>query len=272
MNKKVLTGAAAIGLSCCMLVGLTACGGTFNKAKSIRGEQVTEDEWRTAFTDPRLGGGTIGTLSAAPQEEETAGPDFRMEVAMEMSVNAEGEGQSMAVDMQIEIEFAAVDNLMYMSVSAAGEMSAPEGDESVTEALEVYLAMEDDGIYLYMDEDGDGVWTRTLTTASGVPDMDDYFDTGIVMDFATYADSYSQFTWNEANKGYSRNLSEDLSGIFSMPMEMTLTVKIVDGALAAMVIEGSLGMEESGVSMDMSVEAGALYTLGGQSITLPEVA
>ena len=90
---------------------------------------------------------------------------------------------------------------------------------------------------------------------------------------SVYASQFDDFTYSAEDKGHVYNNASDMGGVGSVVGDVggKLIIKIRDGKLAAVLQEASLDASISGMTMTGSAGMGMVYTVGGQSITLPTV-
>ena len=90
---------------------------------------------------------------------------------------------------------------------------------------------------------------------------------------SVYASQFDDFTYSAEDKGHVYNNASDMGGVGSVVGDVSgkLIIKIRDGKLAAVLQEASLDASVSGMTMTGSAGMGMVYTVGGQSITLPTV-
>ena len=91
-------------------------------------------------------------------------------------------------------------------------------------------------------------------------------------EISVYASRFGDFTYSAEDKGHVYNNESDM-GVGSVVGDVggKLIIKIKDGKLAAVLQEASLDANVSGMTMAGSAGMGLVYTVGGQSVTLPAV-
>ena len=297
--KKLLMSTAGVVLTIAICMGLAGCSGNgaLAEARSIRGEEVSEEEWNAAFKG--LGGEESFTvpLSAAAEEGQTpqVSPanfaveyetETRMDVTVEeQTVNGEVlvEAAEASVTMKIWATVTVADHKMHMEVGYDGRV---DGSENVLEQLggetisgsggvEVYTAVQDGVTQVYARVDG-GEWQTATGGASALEGVSEAVLAQIdvlideLSDIGDYYGQYKDFTYNGDKKGYvyqDGNLGSAIGGMVGGD----LIVKLRGGRLAAVLQEGEIDMDLLGVGITGSAAMGTVYTMGGQSATLPKV-
>ena len=297
--KKLLMSTAGVVLTIAICMGLAGCSGNgaLAEARSIRGEEVSEEEWNAAFKG--LGGEESFTvpLSAAPEEGQTpqVSPanfaveyetETRMDVTVEeQTVNGEVlvEAAEASVTMKIWATVTVADHKMHMEVGYDGRV---DGSENVLEQLggetisgsggvEVYTAVQDGVTQVYARVDG-GEWQTATGGASALEGVSEAVLAQIdvlideLSDIGDYYGQYKDFTYNGDKKGYVYQDGSLGSAIGGM-VGGDLIVKLRGGRLAAVLQEGEINMDLLGVGITGSAAMGMVYTMGGQSVTLPKV-
>lgn len=297
--KKLLMSTAGVVLTIAICMGLAGCSGNgaLAEARSIRGEEVSEEEWNAAFKG--LGGeeGFTVPLSAAPEEGQTpqVSPanfaveyetETRMDVTVEeQTVNGEVlvEAAEASVTMKIWATVTVADHKMHMEVGYDGRV---DGSENVLEQLggetisgsggvEVYTAVQDGVTQVYARVDG-GEWQTATGGASALEGVSEAVLAQIdvlideLSDIGDYYGQYKDFTYNGDKKGYVYQDGSLGSAIGGM-VGGDLIVKLRGGRLAAVLQEGEINMDLLGVGITGSAAMGMVYTMGGQSVTLPKV-
>ena len=297
--KKLLMSTAGVVLTIAICMGLAGCSGNgaLAEARSIRGEEVSEEEWNAAFKG--LGGEESFTvpLSAAPEEGQTpqVSPanfaveyetETRMDVTVEeQTVNGEVlvEAAEASVTMKIWATVTVADHKMHMEVGYDGRV---DGSENVLEQLggetisgsggvEVYTAVQDGVTQVYARVDG-GEWQTATGGASALEGVSEAVLAQIdvlideLSDIGDYYGQYKDFTYNGDKKGYVYQDGNLVSAVGGM-VGGDLIVKLRGGRLAAVLQEGEIDMDLLGVGITGSAAMGMVYTMGGQSVTLPKV-
>ena len=223
--KKLLMSTAGVVLTIAICMGLAGCSGNgaLAEARSIRGEEVSEEEWNAAFKG--LGGeeGFTVPLSAAPEEGQTpqVSPanfaveyetETRMDVTVEeQTVNGEVlvEAAEASVTMKIWATVTVADHKMHMEVGYDGRV---DGSENVLEQLggetisgsggvEVYTAVQDGVTQVYARVDG-GEWQTATGGASALESVSEAVLAQIdvlideLSDIGDYYGQYKDFTYN----------------------------------------------------------------------------
>lgn len=297
--KKLLMSTAGVVLTIAICMGLAGCSGNgaLAEARSIRGEEVSEEEWNAAFKG--LGGEESFTvpLSAAPEEGQTPqvspanfAVEYETETRMDVTVEEQTdngevlvEAAEASVTMKIWATVTVADHKMHMEVGYDGRV---DGSENVLEQLggetisgsggvEVYTAVQDGVTQVYARVDG-GEWQTATGGASALEGVSEAVLAQIdvlideLSDIGDYYGQYKDFTYNGDKKGYvyqDGNLGSAVGGMVGGD----LIVKLRGGRLAAVLQEGEIDMDLLGVAITGSAAMGMVYTMGGQSVTLPKV-
>lgn len=297
--KKLLMSTAGVVLTIAICMGLAGCSGNgaLAEARSIRGEEVSEEEWNAAFKG--LGGEESFTVPLSVAAEEGQMPqvspanfaveyetETRMDVTVEeQTVNGEVlvEAAEASVTMKIWATVTVADHKMHMEVGYDGRV---DGSENVLEQLggetisgsggvEVYTAVQDGVTQVYARVDG-GEWQTATGGASALEGVSEAVLAQIdvlideLSDIGDYYGQYKDFTYNGDKKGYVYQDGSLGSAIGGM-VGGDLIVKLRGGRLAAVLQEGEIDMDLLGVGITGSAAMGMVYTMGGQSVTLPKV-
>ena len=297
--KKLLMSTAGVVLTIAICMGLAGCSGNgaLAEARSIRGEEVSEEEWNAAFKG--LGGEESFTvpLSVAAEEGQTPqvspanfAVEYETETRMDVTVEEQTdngevlvEAAEASVTMKIWATVTVADHKMHMEVGYDGRV---DGSENVLEQLggetisgsggvEVYTAVQDGVTQVYARVDG-GEWQTATGGASALEGVSEAVLAQIdvlideLSDIGDYYGQYKDFTYNGDKKGYvyqDGNLGSAVGGMVGGD----LIVKLRGGRLAAVLQEGEIDMDLLGVGITGSAAMGMVYTMGGQSVTLPKV-
>ena len=297
--KKLLMSTAGVVLTIAICMGLAGCSGNgaLAEARSIRGEEVSEEEWNAAFKG--LGGEESFTvpLSAAPEEGQTPqvspanfAVEYETETRMDVTVEEQTfngevlvEAAEASVTMKIWATVTVADHKMHMEVGYDGRV---DGSENVLEQLggetisgsggvEVYTAVQDGVTQVYARVDG-GEWQTATGGASALEGVSEAVLAQIdvlideLSDIGDYYGQYKDFTYNGDKKGYVYQDGSLGSAVGGM-VGGDLIVKLRGGRLAAVLQEGEIDMDLLGVGITGSAAMGMVYTMGGQSVTLPKV-
>lgn len=291
--KKGLLALTSVALTGCMLVCFAGCGAV-SKAKSIRGEEVTEDVWNSAMAQTAVSSQQSASLPVATVADETAqAPNFKVEYEMKYKVNVSTEGVSVgetqvveagnaSIDMSMQATLVVADSAVHITLSYDFKL---DGSDNLLSAIgmekaltgsgkaEAYISYAN-GMTLVIKDDAGNWVNATLnsdTIAAAVKmvienstDMAD--QSALVGDFADYQYSADQ-------KGY---VVADASGQISagdseLGADSSAVYKIKDNQLAAIYADASMNMDLSGISATGSSQVGLVYTYGGQSVTVPTV-
>lgn len=291
--KKGLLALTSVALTGCMLLCFAGCGAA-SKAKSIRGEEVTEDVWNSAMAQTAVSSQQSASLPVATVADETAqAPNFKVEYEMKYKVNVSTEGVSVgetqvveagnaSIDMSMQATLVVADNAVHITLSYDFKL---DGSDNLLSAMgmekaltgsgkaEAYISYAN-GMTLVIKDDAGNWVNATLnsdTIAAAVKmvienstDMAD--QSALVGDFADYQYSADQ-------KGYVvADASAQISaGDSELGAAGSAVYKIKDNQLAAIYADASMDMNLSGISATGSSQVGLVYTYGGQSVTVPTV-
>ena len=291
--KKGLLALTSVALTGCMLVCFAGCGAV-SKAKSIRGEEVTEDVWNSAMAQTAVSSQQSASLPVATVADETAqAPNFKVEYEMKYKVNVSTEGVSVgetqvveagnaSIDMSMQATLVVADNAVHITLSYDFKL---DGSDNLLSAMgmekaltgsgkaEAYISYAN-GMTLVIKDDAGNWVNATLnsdTIAAAVKmvienstDMAD--QSALVGDFADYQYSADQ-------KGYVvADASAQISaGDSELGAAGSAVYKIKDNQLAAIYADASMDMNLSGISATGSSQVGLVYIYGGQSVTVPTV-
>ena len=121
--KKGLLALTSVALTGCMLLCFAGCGAA-SKAKSIRGEQVTEDVWNSAMAGTASLKSDSSSLPVQTVADETAEAanfkvEYEMKGAASVSYESRTDGQSVSLDLKMSVsgELVAANNALYVKVS-----------------------------------------------------------------------------------------------------------------------------------------------------------
>lgn len=287
--RKVFAGIAGGVLSVAMVMGLAGCGGNgaIAQARNIRGEEVTEEQWVAALNE--VGEGDFVTVSAV---EETEAANFAVSYEMDVDIDYSmvmellDMNVSGSMDMNIAASAVTADHRTHITMdytiayTSAGTVAGESADESVNESgkVEMITAYEDGVVQIYT-KINDGAWSKvsgSLGAASGVADdalqqIDALVEA--LGEISVYSSQFDDFTYTTDAKGYVYNQGVDMDGLEVLGnVEGQLIIKIRDGKLAAVLEEATLSnVETEGMTMTGSAALAMVYTVGGQSVTLPAV-
>ncbi len=282
----MLIGTAA--LSACLVVGLTACGSTIDEAKSIRGEEVTEAEWKTALSEIATVN-TAASLAASSAADEAESPNFSVSYQARSNATISYEGtdgeQSATFSTDITTTVSVADRKIHATmdydISLTGsddviemlkKLMKTDEDLTVKGTLETYFAFEENAVSLYL-QNADGKWVKysSVEDVTGVSTVVlGQIESCIgLMDCSKYADAFASFEYSDEDKGYALKGGVEGGDIFGA--DASFVIKIKDGRLAALVSEGSGETTIGGLSMSSSADTGLVYKFGGQTVKLPNV-
>ncbi len=286
-KRNVLNVVGVVALSSCLVIGLAACGGSaIDEAKSIRGEEVTEAEWKAALSEVSTEGTGISALAADDAEE---GANFAVSYATraDMSLESEGgnigdqeiEAMSVSAKAEVSADLVVADGKMHITMNYSVSLTGSENLLELMETdpidesgkVEIYTSVTDSSAEAYVSIDG-GEWKKYSAGASlGVSSavLSQLESLVQIADCSGYADMFSSFEYSDEDKGYAFKGSVEGDDVFGA--DASLVIKIKDGKLAAIVSEGSADSNAFGMKTSGSTGTGLVYTFGGQSITLPEV-
>ena len=290
--KKTILAIGSVALSGCLLFAFAGCG-TVNKAKSMKGEEVTEDVWDAAMAGTAYETETSVALPVQTVADETAeAPNYKAEFEIKMKYEFATEGGEIfgqtveAMEANLEMnassEVVIANNAMHFNMDYSVKVDGSENllalmgmEEAVSEDgnVELYISFADPvGFFI---KDGEGNWI----SASAAGDLSEMAETMYeacigLLDQSALVGAFAEYSYSEEKKGYVA-ADGDLSasgGGASLNIGGELVYKIKNGKLGAIYSQASMNMAEEGMSGGMEAEVGLVYTYGGQSVTLPSVA
>ncbi len=283
--KKYFAGAAAVLLSGVMLVSLAGCGGAVSQAKSMQGEEVTEDVWNaamagTAYEEKALSVQTLaaedGAVNFKAEYELTY--DSTMEMAASELLGTEA--MSANIKMAISSEVIVADHIVHITMDYDVTLDGSENllaqmgmEDAASEkgTLEMYISYGDPvGVYVLVD----GKWVGAEASVSGVSEIVQSMSEACmeIIDQSALVGAFSRYTYDADKKGYvAIDGSGSVSGaVGSFNTDGELIYKLRDGKLAAIYAQSSTDAGMEGVIQSSgTAEIGLVYTYGGQSNTLP---
>ena len=291
--KKTILAIGSVALSGCLLFAFAGCGAV-NKAKSMKGEQVTEDVWNIAMADTVYGTNSVAKNPVQTVADETAElPNFKAEYESKAKVDVSTEGgnigdqqieaSNLNIDMTSSSTVIVADNALHITLkydfkfdgsqNLLDLLEIPEGMNGSGE-VELYISYAD-GISFYV-KDSNGNWISASVDSTGLGEAAQ----GAVETCMTLIDQsglvgqFSKFAYSSEHKGYvavDAGVSGGSDGgMFGASAE--LVYKMKDNRLAAIYSAANVDTNIFGVSMGGNTEIGLVYTYGGQSVTLPSVA
>lgn len=291
--KKGFFAVGCVALSGCLLISFAGCS-TVSKAKNMRGEEVTAEQWDSAMAASafRTSGGASAPVQTVADETAEA-PNYRVEYEMTYKVNVSTEGVSVGdtqlteaanlnIDMTSSATLTVADNALHVSFKYDFKF---DGSENLLAALgmseelagsgesEAYVSFADGATFIVKDSNGN--WIRSSTDGEEIGAAGQFvmmMSAGL-MDQSALVGAFSQYTYSADDKGYvaaDSSVSGELGDVLFSGAGK-LVYKIRDGHLAAVYAEGSASSGIVGISSEGSSEIGLVYTYGGQSVTLPAV-
>lgn len=231
MKKKVLFGIAASALAAVMCVGFVGCGG--GNAQSVKGEEVTAEEWVAAFS-------------------ESSFENFKLVAAMKMEQKAGEESGKQEISATIIV----ADKKEHIVMTTKSEGTLADSSDEVNE--EVYVD-KTGASSVYFEKNDEGQWE---TDTSGTSASD------ILTSITIYSLLYSAFKYDDEKAGYVVNTDNAL--LAGVPEQVRGAVlKFKDAKLVGMYMEYEEGDKDNGEYMKVSYDY--FFTYGGQSVTLPTV-
>ncbi len=229
MKHKLLFGIAAAALAATMCIGFVGCGGS---AKSIKGEEVSREEWTAAFKDDTFA---------------------NYKLVITGSSEAKTEGKTGKQTSKATVTVADKKEHLVLSSSAEGDAFSEKELEQANKEEEYYV----DGTSLVpviYGKNDDGKWAKVTsgTTASTL--------VGVVK---TLALLYDAFEYNTEKNGYVLKTGQSVAASLEGAV-----VKFKDGKLAGLYMEMS---EEEEDGDYYKIVQDYYFTYGGESVKLPEV-
>lgn len=230
-KRTVISAVAGIALAGVMCVSFAACG---NEAESMKGEEVTAEQWAAAF--------------AAENFEN---------VKIEMSSDSKEEMGEISAKMSMEGELIIADGKAYykLKYETDGDLGDLAGELGGLKDVEQYEEQVEGDTVVYT-KNADGAWVK---------DADDAYPIAFRMlaQYTGMASDYESYEYNADLKGYVEKGSSS---------DEQLIYKFKDGKLAAIWAEVDESEEAMGVTVSVKGSQSVVFTYGGQSVTLPTVA
>ncbi len=230
-KRAVLSTFASLALAGAMCAGFASCGS--ETAESIKGEEVTAEQWAAAFGEESLANFKVEMESEASNEYE----GFSSEGTQKTVVSIVGEKQYVTGKISAKVKGEVPDELK-------------ETFKDVDLGFDYYYDGENSK---YIDEIN-GAWTY-VTGNSEIP----YMHAGIIMEELIFSNNYEDYEYSADKNGYV--LKEERA-------KESYVVKFKDGKLKAALRTKTV--ESVGVKITSTMSA--IFTFGGQEVTLPAVA
>ena len=231
------------------------------------GQVITIESTDTDTESVTVPSGTRIVFSAvAPSaKKELEGNAIYSRIIFNVPLIVEAEAE---VVFDVDVEFNA-------AVTVNGTMELGGETISGSGGVEVYTAVQDGVTQVYARVDG-GEWQTATGGASALEGVSEAVLAQIdvlideLSDIGDYYGQYKDFTYNGDKKGYVYQDGSLGSAVGGM-VGGDLIVKLRGGRLAAVLQEGEIDMDLLGVGITGSAAMGMVYTMGGQSVTLPKV-
>ena len=277
MKKRLATTMASVLLAGVMCVGFTACG---DSAESMKGEEVTAEQWAAAFSAENF-------------------ENVKIEIECDATTTYKEDGAWVSGGSSDKAEIVIADGKAYYKLQVS-----PKGGNGRN--AEQYEIKTNGGIAVYR-QNAAGSWIES--------EVSQYFQAFLMVDhIETLAAQYGIFEYNAEKKGYvmkagnvlrtkvydaqDGELGDAENPMPDMPEEggcepdvpnapngsveselingyrdwSHMTYKFKDGKLVAIWAEVDMNMEDLG-GEEGQIKASYSYrfTYGGQSVTLPEI-
>ncbi len=254
--KKFFVGIAATVLAAAMCVSFAACGGTSaDKAKSIKGEQVTEEQWDAAFQALEKDDAKFTIKMASTYEmtfevdlTEVGGKKTSGTLTQSATVtyvnNATKQSEKGEINISSKGDFSFADLLENLGIPA------DQVKEGKTE-MEMYTEKEGEG-YTSYQKDKDGNWYKGKAYDSLLP-LYDFNEDG----------RFTEYKYDETLQGYvDKDHTEDSHDYIVYKFNK-------DGQLVAAYSYSSKGSTDA---MKQINEMSYIIEYSAKDITLPTVA
>ena len=234
--KKAVTVFGAAVLAAVFSVGLTAC----SSAKSVKSDVVTQEAWKQAFAEENF-------------------TNVRMEA--EMSVSTAGKAQGGKVDYTQTNRLTVVIAGDYEYYKVESEMTGKILGVDVSDeepVAEMYSARKADGTYTMYTKDASGNWIVSDSAVGVAADI-------IVGMIGSLSEIYGSYVYSEDRRGYVK--ADDLDGTEEV-------LKFKDGKLAAVWVQvekPDFDDNDFTYAVQVIQTSSAMFTYGGQSLTLPQL-
>lgn len=291
--KKGLLALTSVALTGCMLLCFAGCGAA-SKAKSIRGEEVTEDVWNSAMAGTAVSSQNSASLPVATVADETVqAPNFKVEYEMRYKMDASTEEVSVgdtqvveagsaSIDMSMQATLVVADNAVHITLSYDFKL---DGSDNLLSSMdlekglagsgkaEAYISYANGMTILIKDDAGNWV-NATLNSDTIAEAVKMVIESSTEMaDQSALVGDFADYQYSADQKGYViADASAQVSaGESAFAVAGSAVYKIKDNKLAAIYAEASMDMNLIGVSTKGSSQMGLVYTYGGQSVTVPTV-
>lgn len=239
--KKVLYSVISVASAAAIALGLTACG---SKAARIKGEEVSEEQWKSALAVSNLANVKIveskdvicksglSTTGSANYKRTITFADHNLHVVTEQTVKD-------------DISFY-LDNKTFYDWTPQAEYK------------EYYIEGADSAAPIYYIKT-DGGWEKKTT-------LDPSETTAYINVYAEYSYSFAKFSEGFGGYKYQTENKGGYAPTETVPKSYLL--KIEDGLLKALYVpEVTFEQEKNKYAYD----EGVVYSYGGESVTVPEV-
>ena len=236
MKKKLFVGIAAAALAAVMCVSFAACGeGGAGKAKSIKGEEVTAEQWAAAFADL--------------QKDDAV---FTAELSIKSSSKSSAAGISSSESLTV--------NHTVIKNKEKEYYKETENTGDGKNVVEQYTERESGGSLYTLYDKGDDGWEKSEHENSIVTETTLFYE-GITFN---YSGLYSSLKYSAEDKGYVlASASEDRpSYIFKFDKE---------GRLAAIYCHFELKQEVELVTVSGNFTYSLVINYTAKDLTMPTV-
>lgn len=250
-KRAIVSTLASLALAGVMCVGFAACGGSDPEAKSIVGEEVTEEQWNAAFNY------TSDDFK-----------NFKIEIEEGLTEKASMGKQSSETEATRTQTVSFVNGKTYGKIVAETSISL-KGDFSDAEK-EYIKQQEKEGTYTveyYVDSETSQTIAMVDGSYKAVDDTYKYYhfcESGDAIGVSIVSNTnFADYVYSADQKGYVKKNAEEGE---------TYVIKFQDGKLKALYIEASEEGTEGGATMSYTEYTSYVITYGGQSVNVPTVA
>ena len=262
--KKVIAGIAATVLAAAMCVSFAACGGSgAEKAKDIKGEEVTAEQWTAAFEALEKADAeytvtqkiveTYSIKNVTDPDDTNKKLSGSQTLTSDIVYSKKGNKEHQITTNTTKL---TGDARRIMAIMGLSEDEIPEED-TTTETEELYGEKTEpiNGYVLY-EQNADGTWRK----GDGRP---------FTPPLGDYKTQYENYIYSAENKGY---ISKDYSAEDKDELEVFKFDK--DGKLVAVYCEMPTESEEDddGSEMTTTYTGSSIIEYSAKDITLPTVA
>ena len=255
--KKLFVGLAATVMAAAMCASLVGCGGV--DAKSVKGYEVTEEQW-IAACEALEKDDAVYTIKSLEKSDVTMEVDLSQILpgGKKMSGGAKGTEETTYVKNGA-LEYVKSTTKAKLSGDYEEIMKTIMGDDyeaNLEEEEETYAELKD-GAWTYYEKNEEGAWEK-----------DTGYGSIMWRSYRWYKNSYSDFEYSAEHKGY---IEKDYD-----PADEEAELLVIkfnkDAQLVAVYMEANYDEEETGMKYTGSSVSHYVIEYKAKDITLPTVA